>query len=386
MNNSGYTEYKCECCNVSFGNKASNYRNHLKTNKHKIFEKQSQEKQIKINEITKETNNEKRLLEKLCDILGKREQTQEVELNIKDVYKRNQIRKPNKSFNKYFSMNNIVKYCNLSDPYKPVINIIYEGIVNMVKNTKSIDIPVLIANKQHGSRGKIYYYNDSNNFEYQSVTKRRERTLFVRLCSILRSASNNIFATYLNEMFETIPDELKIYFNNINLGEEKIYDPHFNCKHYHKTIAWYDFVCISDFSEEDEEQEACTLSGCTCWNTYTESELYSINRKQHRYLNKNYFNYINELVRFDSVAQIQTIKDDLIEYISNNKYYNKFITFLKMNNCARQKIWSGSEQTSHVNIQRLMDLYTNKTTQLLTELEDDFNMDEIYNNIIEEEK
>ena len=321
-------------------------------------------------------------MQQMLKLLTKQQQKSDV--NIKDVYKRVHNRYPSKSFNKYFTINNILKYCDLSNPYTPIIDIIYNGIVDMVRLTKAVDIPVLVANKQNGTRGKIYYYTDNNKFEYQTVNKKKERQLHVRIFSLLRSSPSTVFSIYLNEMFDSMPEEIKLYFNNINLGKQKIYSPRFNCKHEYDTIAWYDFVCINDFNDDDDE--ACKLAGCKCWNTYTTSEIYSMERTEHRYLNKEYFNYINQLVRFANVDEIETTHNELVEYIMQHKHFKKFITFLKMNNCLRQKVWSGGDDVTHDNIDRLVDSYNSRTTQLLTELEDDLNMEEIYENIVEQEK
>lgn len=321
-------------------------------------------------------------MQQMVKLLTKQQKKSDV--NIKDVYKRVHHRYPSKSFDKYFTINNILKYCNLSNPYTPIIDIIYNGIVDMVRSTKPIDIPVLVANKQTGTRGKIYYYTDNNKFEYQTVNKKKERQLHVRLCSLLRSSTSTVFSIYLNEMFDQMPDEIKLYFNNINLGKQKIYSPTFNCKHEYDTIAWYDFVCITDFNDDDEEEaDACKLPGCKCWNTYTASEIYSIERVQHRYLNKEYFNYQNKLVCFNTEDEIEYIQNELVDYITYNKHFKKFITFLKMNNCGRQNLWSGGDDVTHNNIDRFMAAYNSRTTQLLTELEDDLNMEEIYENIVE---
>ena len=381
---SNLTSYKCFDCGMNFGNKKTHYIRHLKTNKHLKNAKAANEKRNIIATIKETpTQNEMilQLLQKVTATIP--ENSTEEKLTHKDIFKRenSKVPLPKKTFDKYFSMSNIINHCDFVNIYKPSYEIIYDGIVKLLENTKASNIPVIICNKDSGSKGRIYYFEQGAKFEYQSVSKITERRIYQRLCSLLRKDVRSLFNPYLDEMWNDMPDDLKQYFNNTMCQEKKIFDAKAGLHKRVDSILWDDYVCINDFEEnikEEEDDESCKIAGCQCWNCYKEG--YDQNRTMiNLYKNHSFFNYQEEVFTFETEDMVTEVAGELIEYIERHKYFKTFMRYKKMRNVQKEIIWK--ETNDPLSYLKTIDSVARK---LLTEITEIVFIDNIYQEIIED--
>lgn len=264
--------------------------------------------------------------------------------------------------------------------YEPIGNIIYNGIINMVRITLPTDLPIIVANKSLGSRGRIYYFNDNLKFEYQSCNKIKERTVFIKFQKLLTKGVRQLFKSHLTEIWENMPCDIKHYFNNTHGGIKKIWNHEVGSRLLTSTILWDDFVCINDFLEHGDEDNGCHIPGCKCWNSY--AVVYDTEEQQrtsHRYMNKPFYNEDEAFITFKETDEIDRVKEDLIEYLENHKLFKTFLKFKRMNNNQRKEIHG--ERVTVEDLKRLFEASANKVTKLIRELNTDFDIEQLYENI-----
>ena len=341
MNNS-YTKYECAICGVDFGNKKSNLEKHMMTRKHKLKCQQNAKNKQAIEKM-KDIDKGEAMVEILKLLQGNiKPEPMTDNITVKDILKRenSKIRLPKRTFDKYFSLGRIMTFCDFENIYKDSNDIIYDGIVSMIEQTKPEDLPVILSNRDVGTRGKTYYYESGAKFEYQSCSKMHERKLFIRFKSLLRNSIRNMFKGYLDEIWNGMPDDLKDYFVNEKQDKQKRYDPKSGRTLTLDGVFWDNLVCVDDFGENkkgENEESGCMIPGCMCWNCYETGD--DLRTQINLYNKKTFINHNDELIHFDNEEKLTNVVEELCDYIQNNKNFKTFMRFKRMENAQNRRIW-----------------------------------------------